>query len=153
MPRLNASKTEPRWGVAFLVFYLFTVLMGWATAPYSTGLIAEGMAQTDMPQQQRQAAETMVGIMTHVGLFLVPLFAALWFVISSAIFKLAARLGNNDALTFRHILCRRCASIAARVRHQPRQHGTVARVSRRGRCEKRRGYEYASRFASPIRLA
>lgn len=96
-------KTEPRWGIAFLVFYLFTVLMGWATAPYSTGLIAEGMAQTDMPQQQRQAAETMVGIMTHVGLFLVPLFAALWFVISSAIFKLAARLGNNDALTFRHI--------------------------------------------------
>lgn len=96
-------KTEPRWGVAFLVFYLFTVLIGWATAPYSEGLIAEGMAQTDMSQQQRQAAETMVGIMTHVGLFLAPLFAALWFVISSAIFKLAARLGNNDALTFRHI--------------------------------------------------
>ena len=98
-------RTEPKWGVAFLVFYLFNVLIGWATAPYSQALIAEGMAQTqtNMSEEQRQAAEMMVGIMTQVGLFLVPLFAVLWFVISSAIFKLAARLGNNENLTFRHI--------------------------------------------------
>lgn len=97
-------RTEPKWGVAFLVFYLFNVLIGWATAPYIQALIAEGMAQTNnMSQEQRQAAEMMVGIMTRVGLFLLPLFAVLWFVISSAIFKLAARLGNNENLTFRHI--------------------------------------------------
>lgn len=97
-------RTEPKWGVAFLVFYLFNVLIGWATAPYIQALIAEGMAQTNnMSEEQRQAAEMMVGIMTRVGLFLLPLFAVLWFVISSAIFKLAARLGNNENLTFRHI--------------------------------------------------
>lgn len=97
-------RTEPKWGVAFLVFYLFNVLIGWATAPYIQALIAEGMSQTNnMSQEQRQAAEMMVGIMTRVGLFLLPLFAVLWFVISSAIFKLAARLGNNENLTFRHI--------------------------------------------------
>ena len=97
-------RTEPKWGTAFLVFYLFNVLIGWATAPYIQALIAEGMAQTNnMSEEQRQAAEMMVGIMTRVGLFLLPLFAVLWFVISSAIFKLAARLGNNENLTFRHI--------------------------------------------------
>lgn len=97
-------RVEPKWGIAFLVFYLFNVLMGWATAPYIQALIAEGMTQTNnMSQEQRQAAEMMVGIMTRVGLFLLPLFAVLWFVISSAIFKLAARLGNNENLTFRHI--------------------------------------------------
>lgn len=96
-------RTEPKWGVAFLVFYLFNILIGWATAPYIQALIAEGMTQTNMSEEQRQAAEMMVGIMTQVGLFLLPLFAVLWFVISSAIFKLAARLGNNENLTFRHI--------------------------------------------------
>ena len=96
-------KTEPKWGTAFIVFYLFSVLLGWAVAPYSAALIAEGMAQTEMSQQQRQAAETMTGVFKTVGTVLWPVFGLLWFVISSALFKLAARLGNNDALTFRHI--------------------------------------------------
>ncbi len=96
-------KSAPKWGVAFVVFYLFSVLLGWAVAPYSAALIAEQMSQSELSPQERQAAETITGVFKTVGLFLWPIFMMLWFLLYSAILKLAARFGNNDSLSFRHI--------------------------------------------------
>lgn len=96
-------KTEPKWGLAFMLFWLFSTLLAWAVAPYTGALIAEQMSGSNLSPEQRQVAETMAGVMRTVGMFIAPIFAMLWYLIVSAFLKLAVRFGNNDALTFRHI--------------------------------------------------
>ena len=94
-------KSQPRWGVAFVIFYLFSVLLLWAVAPYTQQLMSKGMAESDGPAEQLQ---TMAQVMGVLIILLGPVFAILWFIISSALLKLGARfLLKNETLRFRHI--------------------------------------------------
>ncbi len=94
-------KLEPRSGVAFVIFYLFSVLLLWAIAPYTQQLMSEGMAEADASSEQLQ---TFAQVMGTLIIFLGPVFAVVAFIISSALLKLGARyLLKNETLRFRHI--------------------------------------------------
>ena len=94
-------KSQPRWGIAFLIFYLFSVLLLWAIAPYTQQVMSGQMEQSDAPSEQLQ---TMAQVMGVLIIFLGPVFAILWFIVSSALLKLGARFFlKNETLRFRHI--------------------------------------------------
>lgn len=94
-------KSQPRWGVAFVIFYLFSVLLLWAIAPYTQQLMSEGMAEADAPSEQLQ---TIARVMGTLIIFFGPLFAVVGFIIISALLKLGARyLLKNETLGFPHI--------------------------------------------------
>ena len=97
-------KSQPRWGIAFIVFYVVSILIGWALMPYSETLIDIELAKNDLQSEQLEAAKNVAQIMKNVGVFIFPLAALLGFIIGSAILKLAARvLVKNEALEFRSI--------------------------------------------------
>ncbi len=97
-------KSEPRSGIAFCVFFLVSVLLGWAILPYSEGLISEQFSNSAMEPEQREVAENISDIIRSVGIFLGPIFAILWFIVGSALLKLASRFFvEGDTLKFRHI--------------------------------------------------
>ena len=94
-------KSQPRSGIAFIIFYLFSVLLLWAVAPYTQQLMSGQMEQSDAPSEQIQ---TMAQVMGALTIFLGPVFAILGFIVSSALLKLGARfLLKNETLRFRHI--------------------------------------------------
>ena len=94
-------KSQPRSGIAFIIFYLFSVLLLWAVAPYTQQLMSGQMEQSDAPSGQIQ---TMAQVMGALIIFLGPVFAILGFIVSSALLKLGARfLLKNETLRFRHI--------------------------------------------------
>ena len=97
-------KAEPRWGMAFIVFCVFTITLTWAVAPYTAQLMSEQMTQTDLSAEQVAAAQTVHQIIQKLIPFLAPIGGLLGFLITSALFTLAARfLVKNDTLKFRHI--------------------------------------------------
>lgn len=97
-------KSEPRWGVAFIVFYLFSILIGWAVMPYTAALIDLSLTQGNLQAEEFEAARNVAQIMKDIGVFFFPFFAILGFVVGSAILKLAARfLVKDETLKFRHI--------------------------------------------------
>ena len=95
-------KSQPRSGIAFIVFYIFSVLLLWALAPYTQQLMSQAMAaETDAIPEQ---AQTMAQVMRWLIIFLGPIGAIVGFIISSAILRVAVRfLLKNDTLRFRHI--------------------------------------------------
>ena len=94
-------KSQPKSGVAFVIFYLFSVLLLWAIAPYTQQLMSAGMAEADAPAEQLQ---TIARVMGTLIIFLGPLFAVVGFIIISALLKLGAQyLLKNETLRFRHI--------------------------------------------------
>ncbi len=100
----SALKSQPRWGIAFVVFYVVSILIGWAMMPYSETLIDIELAKNDLQSEQLEAAKNVAQIMKNVGVFIFPLVALLGFIIGSALLKLAARvLVKNEALEFRSI--------------------------------------------------
>ena len=97
-------KSEPRSGIAFVVFYLFSVLITWAVFPYTAVLTAAKLEEGGLQPEQIEAAENMSQIFQSIGIFIGPIFAILGFIIISALLRLAARfLAKSDALKFRHI--------------------------------------------------
>ncbi len=97
-------KSQPRWGIAFIVFYLFSVLIAWAILPYSEVLSAAQLMKRDLQPEQLDAAGNISQIFKGIGIFVGPIFAILVFVIISTFLKLAARfLTKNGSLEFRHI--------------------------------------------------
>ena len=97
-------KSEPRWGIAFVVFYLLAVLTGWAIMPYTEALIDAGLAENNLQGDQLEAAQRVTQVIKSLGVFFFPLFAVIGFIIYSAILRLAARFFvKNETLTFRHI--------------------------------------------------
>ena len=60
-------KSQPRWGVAFVIFYLFSVLLLWAIAPYTQQLMSEGMAEADAPSEQLQTIAQDYGNAYHLS--------------------------------------------------------------------------------------
>ena len=94
-------KSQPRSGIAFIIFYLFSVLLLWAVAPYTQQVMSGQMEQSDAPSGQLQTTAQVIGVLI---IFLGPVFAILWFIVSSALLKLGARfLLKNETLRFRHI--------------------------------------------------
>ena len=97
-------KSSPRSGIAFVFFYLFTVLIAWAVLPYSDALTTAQLAKRGLPAAQLEAAGNIGEIFKSIGIFIGPIFAILGFIVSSALLRLAARfLVEDDALRFRHI--------------------------------------------------
>lgn len=97
-------KSEPRWGIAFVILYLITVLVAWAILPYSDTLLAEQLAKQEMPAGASGTAENVARVLKNVFLFLGPVFVLLLFVIQAALLNLANRfLVKNDTLKFKHI--------------------------------------------------
>lgn len=97
-------KSQPRWGIAFIAFYLLSVLITWAILPYSEALSAAQLTKSDLQPGQLEAAENIGQIFKGIGIFVGPIFALLVFVITGAVLKLAARfLTKNGSLEFRHI--------------------------------------------------
>ena len=97
-------KSQPRWGIAFVVFYLFSVLMGWAVMPYTEAVIEASFSKSDLQAEELKAAGNIAQIFKNIGIFIFPIFAILGFLIGSALLRLAARfLVKNDTLKFRHI--------------------------------------------------
>ena len=94
-------KSQPRSGIAFIIFYLLSVFLLWVMAPYTQQVMSQQMEQSDAPSGQLQTVAQVMGVLI---IFLGPLFAVLWFIISSALLKLGARfLLQNETLRFRHI--------------------------------------------------
>ncbi len=97
-------KSQPRWGIAFVIFYLIAGLIAWAILPYSDTLLTEQLAKQEMPADASETAENVARIFKNVFLFLGPLFALLFFMIQSALLNLVNRfLLKNDTLKFKHI--------------------------------------------------
>ena len=97
-------KSQPRSGIAFIVFYLFSVLIGWAIMPYTEAVMDASFATNDLQPEQLEAAESMAQIFKNIGIFIFPIFAILGFIIGSALLRLASRfLVKNETLGFRHI--------------------------------------------------
>ena len=97
-------KSQPRSGIAFIVFYLLSVLIGWAVLPYFEALSAAQLAKRGLQPEQLEAAGNIGQIFMSIGIFIGPIFAILAFIISSALLKLAARfLVKSETLKFRHI--------------------------------------------------
>lgn len=94
-------KSQPRWGITFIVFYLFSVLLLWALAPYMQQLMSEAMTEAGAISEQ---AQTMAQMMQTLIIFLGPIVNILGFIIGSALLRLGVRfLLKNDTLRFRHI--------------------------------------------------
>ena len=97
-------KLQPRSGIAFIVFYLFSVLIGWAVLPYTKVLSAAQLVKRGLQPEQLESAGNIGQIFESIGIFIGPIFAIVMFVIISAVLKLAARfLVEGDTLEFRHI--------------------------------------------------
>ena len=97
-------KSQPRSGIAFIVFYLFSVLIGWAVLPYTKVLSAAQLVKRGLQPEQLESAGNIGQIFESIGIFIGPIFAIVVFVIISAVLKLAARfLVEGDTLEFRHI--------------------------------------------------
>ncbi|CAI8006372.1 hypothetical protein GBAR_LOCUS4672 [Geodia barretti] len=84
-------KLQPRSGIAFIVFYLFSVLIGWAVLPYTKVLSAAQLVKRGLQPEQLESAGNIGQIFESIGIFIGPIFAIVVFVIISAVFKLAAR--------------------------------------------------------------
>ena len=97
-------KSQPRSGIAYIVFYLFSVLIGWAIRPYAEALAAAQLAKGGLQPEQLEAAGNISQIINSIGIFIGPIFAILGFIVISALLKLAARFFVQDnTLKFRHI--------------------------------------------------
>ncbi|MCY3551040.1 MAG: YIP1 family protein [Candidatus Poribacteria bacterium] len=97
-------KLQPRSGIAYLVFYLFAVLVGWAVLPYTEALTTAQLVEGGLQPEQIEAAGNMGQIFQSIGIFIGPIFAILAFIVISALLRLAARFFVEDeTLRFRHI--------------------------------------------------
>lgn len=97
-------KSEPRWGMAFVVFCVFTIALTWAVVPYTAQLMSEQMAHMDLPPEQAAAAETAQQFTQKFLHLLAPIGGLLNFLIISAFLTLAARfLVKKETLKFRYI--------------------------------------------------
>ena len=97
-------KSQPRSGIAFIVFYLLSVLISWAVLPYTEALTAIQLVEGGLQPEQLEAAGNIAQIMKNIGIFIGPIFAILVFIVSSGLLRLAARfLVENDTLKFRYI--------------------------------------------------
>lgn len=94
-------KSEPRYGLPVIVFYVFNVLLLWALMPYTGKLMSDAAAtQGATPAQFQNFAH----IMQWVIVFLGPIIALLALMLISVILRGVVRvLLKNETLKFKHI--------------------------------------------------
>lgn len=94
-------KTQPKWGMALILFCLLQVGVTWAVAPFTDRLIALEMAREHMPRYLIEDIVPIIGGFVLVFSLIAPLIAM---VVFSATLTLAARIFRVDAaIRFRHI--------------------------------------------------
>ena len=88
-------KFNPKWVIAFVVFCMLSLGMGWTVAPFTQRLLTLRAVKSSVPNEIPSAEAVMI-----TGL----LWAALWCVVLSVLLTVAARLfGVNRAVKFKHI--------------------------------------------------
>ena len=94
-------KSKPKWGIAFLVFCFFVVVLAWIVFPFTQKFLnpqyASGLADSELFGLPKTAAMVLIAIS---GIILGILCA----VVFSIVLTLIARIFKvNEALTFKHI--------------------------------------------------
>ena len=94
-------KSEPKWGLALVVFCLFSAGIAWVMFPFTEQIIHQQMVEEGVPSEQMEISMTVARIATPIGALVAPI---LWLLAISAVLTLVARLLSiNDAIKFKHI--------------------------------------------------
>ncbi len=94
-------KSEPKWGLAIIIFCLFAVGIALAMLPFTEQIMYQAMAETGVPAEQIDISMKIGGIFGLIGSLVAPI---IWLLALSAILTLAARLlGLNDVIKYKHI--------------------------------------------------
>ena len=94
-------KSEPKWGLAIIIFCLFAVGIALAMLPFTEQIMYQTMTATGVPAEQIDISMKIGGIFGLIGSLVAPI---IWLLAVSAILTLAARLlGLNDAIKYKHI--------------------------------------------------
>ncbi len=94
-------KSEPKWGLAIVIFCLFSVGIAWAMFPFTAQMMDQKMMEEGVPAEQIEIAKKVALISTPIGALVAPI---IWLLAISTILTLTARLlGLNDAIKFKHI--------------------------------------------------
>lgn len=94
-------KTQPKWGMALILFCLLQVGVTWAVAPFTDRLISLGLAREQMPRYLIEETVPIIGSFVLAFALIVPLIAT---VVLSVVLTFAARIFRVDAaVRFRHI--------------------------------------------------
>ena len=65
-------RSEPKSGIAFLVFYLIAVFVGWAVLPYTEALTTAQLVKKGLQPEQIEAAGNIGQIFKSIGIFIGP---------------------------------------------------------------------------------
>ena len=94
-------KSEPKWGLAIVIFCLFAAGIAWAMLPFTEQIMYQTMTETGVPSEQIDISIKIGRIFGLIGSLVAPI---IWLLAVSAILTLAARLfGLNDAIKYKHI--------------------------------------------------
>ena len=94
-------KSEPKWGLAIVIFCLFAVGIALAMLPFTEQIMHQAMTEAEVPAEQIEISKKIGQIAGLIGSVVAPV---IWLLAVSAILTLAARLlGLNDAIKYKHI--------------------------------------------------
>ena len=94
-------KSEPKWGLALVIFCLFSAGIAWVMFPFTEQIIHQQMVEEGVPSEQMEISMTVARIATPIGALVAPI---IWLLAISAVLTLVARLLSiNDAIKFKHI--------------------------------------------------
>ncbi len=88
-------KSNPKWILAFVVFCLFSVVLGWANAPYTQKLLY----QQNATQEEFNTTTSLISVIASALVI-----ALLWDIMLSPILTIVARVSKTSKkLTIKHI--------------------------------------------------
>jgi len=88
-------KSNPKWILAFVVFCLFSIILGWTHAPYTLKLLYQQNANQD-------EFDNTISLISVIASALV--IAVLWDIMLSSILTIVAKVSKiSKELTFKHI--------------------------------------------------
>lgn len=94
-------KSEPKWGLAIVIFCLFSVGIAWTMFPFTAQMMDQKLMEEGVPAEQIEIAKKFAQIFTPIASLIAPI---IWFFVISAILTLVTRLlAINDAIKFKHI--------------------------------------------------
>lgn len=98
-------RSNPRWGLACLIFLLLAAFMGWVLMPYTSALMDAQIDPNEMTQEQLEATRQVMAVLKYIPMILGPISAFLVTLIISALLRLVVRFTLKESeLRFRHIL-------------------------------------------------
>ena len=94
-------KSEPKWGLALVIFCLFSAGIAAVMFPFTEQIIHQQMVKEGVPSEQMEISMTVARIATPIGALVAPI---IWLLAISAVLTLGARLLSiSDAIKFKHI--------------------------------------------------